>query len=137
MSDLFSKIYKLSRKYWGGVFLLRVLYGCDIPKQAKIANSVEFQHRALGVVIHPDVQIDEGCFIQHHVTIGVNKEHTGVPKIGKNVFIGPYAMLLGDIIIGDNAVIGAGTIVMKSIEANAIYTGNSKLVKRGQRETKE
>lgn len=60
-----------------------------------------------------------------------------MPKIGKNVFIGPYAMLLGDIIIGDNAVIGAGTIVMKNIEANAIYTGNSRLVKRGQREIKE
>ncbi|WP_294560810.1 serine acetyltransferase [uncultured Traorella sp.] len=130
----FSSIYRFSRKNRGGVFLLRVIFGCDIPKEAKISDTVEFQHRALGVVVHRDSVIGENCFIQHHVTIGVNKGNTGAPKIGRNVFIGPYAMLLGDITIGDNAVIGAGSIVMKDIEPNAIYTGNSILVKRGYRQ---
>ena len=134
MKGLFATLYNFSRKNRGGVLLLRILFGCDIPKEAKIASTVQFPHRALGVVIHPDVIIGENCFIQHHVTIGVNKGTTGTPKIGQNVFIGPYAMLLGDITIGDNAMIGAGTIVMKNIEANAIYTGSTTLVKWGQRE---
>ena len=121
----------------GGILLLRILFGCDIPQKAKIASTVQFPHRALEVVIHPDVIIGENCFIQHHVTIGVNKGTTGTPKIGKNVFIGPYAMLLGDITIRDNAMIGAGTIVMKNIEANPIYTGSTTLVKRGQRKDME
>lgn len=129
----FLSLYEFSRKNKLGVFLLRIFYSCDIPKEAKIAKTVEFPHRALGVAIHPEVTIDEGCFIQHHVTIGVNKGVTGTPKIGKNVFIGPYAMLLGDITIGDNAMIGAGSIVMKDIEENTVYTSNSTLVKRGKR----
>ena len=53
-----------------------------------------------------------------------------VPKIGANVFIGPYAMILGDIKIGDNATIGSGTLVMKDIEAGATYTGNTKMIRR-------
>lgn len=39
-------------------------------------------------------------------------------------------MLLGDITIGDNAVIGAGSIVMKNIEPDSTYTGDVKLVRR-------
>ena len=50
-----------------------------------------------------------------------------VPKISANVFIGPYAMILGDI---KNATIGAGTLVMKDIEAGATYTGNTKMIRR-------
>jgi serine acetyltransferase len=84
----------------------------------------------LGVVIHSDAEIGENCFIQHHVTVGVNTGTKGAPKIGANVFIGPYAMILGDIKIGDNATIGAGTLVMKDIEAGATYTGNTKLIRR-------
>ena len=53
-----------------------------------------------------------------------------MPKIGANVFIGPYAMILGDIKIGDNATIGARTLVMKDIEAGATYTGNTKMIRR-------
>ncbi len=130
LMSLFDTIYKLSRSIPGMSFALRVLYSCDIPRHAQIANSVKFEHRGLGVVIHPDAVIGENCFIQHHVTIGVNKGLTGTPKIGKNVFIGPYAMLLGDITIGDNAVIGAGSIVMKNIEPDSTYTGDVKLVRR-------
>lgn len=117
----------------GGVFLLRLIYGCDIPREAKIASSVEFHHHALGVVIHPNVEIGNGTIIQHHVTLGINQKKSGerAPKIGNNVFLGPYVMILGDVSVGDNAVVGAGTIVMKNIESDAIYTGCSKMVKRG------
>ena len=127
---IFNILYRISRIVPGGGFMLRIIYSCDIPRHAKIAKSVSFQHRALGVVIHPDAEIGENCFIQHHVTIGVNKGTKGVPKIGANVFIGPYAMILGDIKIGDNATIGAGTLVMKDIEAGATYTGNTKMIRR-------
>ena len=41
-----------------------------------------------------------------------------------------YLLILGDIKIGDNATIGAGTLVMKDIEAGATYTGNTKMIRR-------
>ena len=124
---IFNILYRISRIVPGGGSMLRIIYSCDIPRHAKIAKSVSFQHRALGVVIHPDAEIGEN---QHHVTICVNKGTKGVPKLGANVFIGPYAMILGDIKIGDNATIGAGTLVMKDIEAGATYTGNTKMIRR-------
>ena len=67
-------------------------------------------------------------FIQHHVTIGVNhSKEEGVPVIRKNVFIGPYAMILGNVEIGEGAKIGAGTLVMQSVEPNSVYVNNIKL----------
>lgn len=45
-------------------------------------------------------------------------------KIGKNVWIGASCTILPGVIIGDNAVIGAGSVVVKSIPANAVAVGN-------------
>lgn len=68
MVCLFELIYSFSRKSRIGESLLRLLYGCDIPWNAKIVKDVQFAHRALGVVIHKDEIINEGCFIYHNVT---------------------------------------------------------------------
>lgn len=43
---------------------------------------------------------------------------------GGGVKIGAYAIILGDIEIGENAVIGAGAVVTKSIPAGATVVGN-------------
>ena len=112
---------------WGGQQLLRLLYGCDIPRKAKIAKSVEFPHHALGVVIAPEVTIEENVTIQHHATIAVNA-HGQNPIIRKGVFIGAYALIIGDVEIGENSVIGAGTVVTKSVPANGVYVNRYELI---------
>ena len=73
----------------GGAALLRLLYCCDIPKEAKIDKSVEFPHHALGVVITPSAIIEENVIIQHHVTIGISKEGQ-TPIIRKGAYIGAF-----------------------------------------------
>lgn len=103
---------------------MRYLYGCDIPRDAKIHDSVVFPHSALGVVVHPNCVIDENVVIQHHVTLGIKKidgDETDAPHIHKNVYIGPYAIILGGIDIGENAIIGAGSIVTKDVEPFTKY----------------
>lgn len=79
-------------------------------------------HGLLGIVIHKDVSIGEGCTIFQFVTIGriedTNSKRYGVPTIGKNVFIGAGATIIGGIRIGDNVKIGAGCTISEDIEDN-------------------
>lgn len=46
-----------------------------------------------------------------------------MPKVGKNVMIGAGAVLLGNICVGDNAVIVANAVVVKDVPENKIVVG--------------
>ena len=124
---IFDFIYRLSRKYRGGAALLRLLYDCDIPKEAQINESVEFPHHALGVVIAPDAVIEKNVIIQHHATIAVSKKGQN-PIIREGAYIGAYALIIGDVEIGKNAVIGAGALVTKSVSENGVYVSRNELI---------
>lgn len=65
--------------------------------------------------------IGENCWINQQVTVG----HTGkgCPVIGNNVMITCGAKVLGDITVGDGAVIGANAVVVKDVEAGAVMGG--------------
>ncbi|MGH7245867.1 MAG: acyltransferase [Candidatus Levyibacteriota bacterium] len=64
--------------------------------------------------------------------IGKKNGYTSKPiKIGKYVWIGTHAIILPGVTIGDNAVIGAGTVVTKSVPANCIVVGNpAKIIRK-------
>ena len=49
---------------------------------------------------------------------------SGAPVIGKNVYLGPGAVLAGDITIGDNVTVGANTVVSASLPDNVTVLGN-------------
>ncbi|MCL4230038.1 MAG: hypothetical protein HUU14_07530 [Dehalococcoidia bacterium] len=79
------------------------------------------------VVIDGHVRIGPLCSISPFVTVGLNTggpdpSLTG-PTIGRNVFIGTGAKVLGPITIGDNARIGANAVVMTDIPANCTAVG--------------
>lgn len=116
----FHIFYKLSRIIPGFNKIMGIIYSCDIPRKAIIGDNPYFAHNALGVVIHCNSSIGNNCFINHHVTIGVNHGEKA-PHVGDNVRIEPYAMILGDIEIGENARIGAGSIVMHDVAPNTVY----------------
>ncbi len=99
-----------------------------------------------GITIFPDIQIDPGFYIVNHgnifinsetrigrncnvsqgVTIGPTKrgDKKGSPAIGENVFIGPGALVIGKIKIGNNVAIGGNSVVTKDIPDNAVVVGN-------------
>ena len=106
----------------------RVLFSCDIGIGAQIDPSCIFHHSGLGCVIHSDAVVGKNCRFFQHVTIGsawrggaTPGEH--VPKVGNNVLLGCGCVLLGDIEIGDDAVIGANAVVTKSVPAGCIAVG--------------
>lgn len=100
--------------------MIRILYACDIPSNMSIPMSTYFAHNGLGVVINASTQLGENIVIYPHVIIGKHKDMA--PMIGDNVIIGAGAMILGNVHIGKGAKIGAGSIVMKDVEANTFVT---------------
>lgn len=74
-------------------------------------------------------EIGEDFYVFHNVTIG-HDYRNGRPRIGRNVFISTGAILIGEISIGDNVIIGAGSLVNSDIPANSLAVGNPAKVVR-------
>lgn len=66
--------------------------------------------------------IGENTAIYQNVTIG-GRGRSGCPVIGKNVFIGAGAVIMGGITIGDNARIGANAVVIHDVPDNSTAVG--------------
>lgn len=119
------------------------VYGCEIGDNCKIASYVEVQNN---VRIGDNVIVSSHSFICSHVTIeddvfighGVmtindlyppsfrrtgSKEHWKQTLIKKGAVIGSNATLL-PVVIGENAVVGAGAVVTKDVPDNCIVAGN-------------
>ncbi len=102
--------------------------------QTLLNNGTVFPH-PIGIVIGKHAKIGKNCKIYQNTTIGngkYNKERDrSIPIIGDNVTIYANCNIVGGIIIGDNAVIGAGSVVINDVEANTVVAGNpAKVIKR-------
>lgn len=82
---------------------------------------------------HGGIHIGDDCLIGHHVilaTLGHNqipeKRAECIPApihIGRKVWIGARAVIIGGVTIGDNSIIAAGAVVRSNVPANSIYGG--------------
>jgi serine O-acetyltransferase len=91
---------------------------------ARIGSGVQLDH-ATGIVIGANVVIADDVTILQNVTMS----RTGTlparaPRIGRGVFIGAGASILGDVAVGDFARIGAGTLVTSNVPAGCTAVGN-------------
>ena len=70
-------------------------------------------------------EIGDNCTIYHGVTLGGTGKDTGKrhPTLGNNVLIGAGTKVLGPVFIGDNARIGAGSVVLRNLPANCTAVG--------------
>ncbi len=125
------------------------LYGCEVGDETKIGAFVEIQKNAkVGrrckisshTFICEGVTIEDEVFVGHNVTF-VNDAlpratsargalqteadwKVEVTIVKRGVSIGSGATILSNIVIGENALIGAGTVVTRDVPANAIVVGN-------------
>lgn len=109
-----------------GIFskLLRFFY----PKNSSFIIDVNTKIDGGLVLAHPyctilnATSIGKNVYVNHLVTVG--EKNNQKPIIGNNVELHANCMVIGGITIGDNAVIGAGAVVVKDVPENAIVVGN-------------
>lgn len=99
----------------------------EIYYSSEIGDGLKVNH-GVGTVIGARCSIGKNCTIHQNCTIGDRKG--GRPRIGNNVMIYAGSMILGDISIGDNSIIGANSVVTQSCPSNSILVGSpAKIIK--------
>ena len=100
------------------------VFGVDIHPAAQIKGGVMIDH-ATGVVIGETSQIDENVSIFQGVTLGGRGTEDGDrhPKIKSGVSIYASSTILGNITIGKNSVVAAGSLVLKDVDSDTTVAG--------------
>lgn len=100
-----------------------------LPCEAIVGERLVLDHYALGVVIHPNVTIGDDVRIYHHVTIAGEMPIGALERvvIGNRVVLGANSIILPrayqGLSIGDDAIVGAGSVVTRDVPARAIVVG--------------
>ena len=104
--------------------LTRSLTGIEIHPGAKIGQGVFIDH-GMGVVIGETTEIGNRCLLYQGVTLGGTGKNHGKrhPTLSENVVVGAGAKVLGAIKVGENTRIGAGSVVVRDVEADSTVVG--------------
>jgi serine O-acetyltransferase len=102
----------------------RFVTGIEIHPGARIGEGLFIDH-GMGVVIGETAEIGDDCHILQGVTLGGTSLHRTKrhPTLGNGVTVGAGAKLIGAVEIGDHARIGAGSVVVSNVPANATVVG--------------
>ncbi|WP_300493893.1 serine acetyltransferase [uncultured Methylophaga sp.] len=116
IANLLKRVAVLRHRFWS------VITGADIPLNGQLGGGLSIPHPN-GIVIHPLSVIGVNCLIHQQVTIGIKRGDAGAPVVGGHVDIGAGAKVIGNIRIGEHALIGANAVVTKDVPAFAIVAG--------------
>lgn len=98
---------------------------CQISYKCILGNNVKFPH-PIGIVIGDGVLIGDNTMIWQHVTLGSHGkagEELSYPKVGSRVRIYEGATVIGNVMIGDRAIIGSKSLVNKDVPGGATAYG--------------
>jgi serine O-acetyltransferase len=102
----------------------RLITGIEIHPGAEIGHRFFVDH-GMGVVIGETTIIGDDVTLYQGVTLGGTGKETGKrhPTLRNHVVIGAGARVLGNIIIGENSRIGAGSVVLRDVPDNSTVVG--------------
>lgn len=103
------------------------LHGIDVLPGVSIGGGLRIEHPS-GIVIGAGSSIGNKCTIMQGVTLGVRNvmrdiNNNKFPIVGNGVFIGANSSILGGIVIGDNVIIGAHSLVLINCPTNSRFIG--------------
>ncbi|MBE0569490.1 MAG: serine O-acetyltransferase [Deltaproteobacteria bacterium] len=125
--------YRVAHHYWANDRKPLALYmqsrisevfAVDIHPGARIGKGILFDH-ATSIVVGETAVIEDDFSMLHEVTLGGTGKESGDrhPKIRRGVMIGAGAKVLGNIIVGEGAKIGAGSVVLEDVPPHCTVAG--------------
>jgi len=102
----------------------RLLTGIEIHPGATIGKGVFIDH-GMGMVIGETAVVEDDCTLYQGVTLGGTGKSRGKrhPTLRRGVVVGCGAAVLGDITLGENVKVGAGSVVVKDVPDNCTVVG--------------
>lgn len=123
-----------------------LIHNSYVPYTCEIGEGTIFGYKGIGCVIHSNAKIGNDCLIGTNVTIGggagrsnkrileFDKIRRNVPVLGDRVQISTGAKVLGDIVIGDDVIIGANAVVISDVPSGVVVGGVPSKILRKQYE---
>jgi len=105
------------------------LLGVEIPASTQIGAGLMIRH-GVGIVINPASVIGEDVMLRHGVTLGNRYELDDCPVIGRGVEFGAGATVIGRVVVGDHARVGAGAVLVKDLAPYAVAYSPTTIVER-------
>ena len=121
----FFRIHKMT---FGAICIksyLQKRYGCELSINAKISPKAEFMH-TVGVIIGEGVVVSAGVKLYGNLTLGRKDvfDEDAYPYICENVILSTGCTVLGKVVVGERAAIGAQSLVIKNVEPDSVYVGS-------------
>lgn len=114
------------------------LAGVDFPWQTQISPGLALTH-GWGTVISAGAVIGRNVTLFHGVTLGRRDRITqdggrqvGYPVIEDDVWIGPHAVIVGAVTVGQGSRIAAGAFVVENVPAHCVVSGNPAVIVKTQ-----
>ena len=104
---------------------MEIVTGISLPPDCFIGEGLYVGHFGT-IIVSTRAVIGNNCNLSQGVTLGYGGrgERGGFPTIGNRVYIAANAVVVGDITVGDDSVIGAGAVVTRSVAPRAVVVGN-------------
>jgi len=107
------------------IFAAKVLFWffkIEISSRCTIGPGLRLPH-PMGLIIAPNVTVGENCDLYADVRLVLAHGSRQGPQIGNHVFLGDGAKVVGQVKVGDHAVIGVSSVVTKDIPAHSTAVG--------------
>jgi serine O-acetyltransferase len=101
----------------------RTLHNCHVDVESEILEDVELGYGGMGIVVGPGVVIGRNSFIAQGVTLEALNAGGTAPVLGRDVLVCAGAKVLGQVRIGDGAVVGANAVVLEDVGPGEVVAG--------------
>jgi serine O-acetyltransferase len=100
-----------------------ICHNSRVPATVIIGKRTKFTARGMGIIMNGEEVIGENCQIGHHVKMLRKNPYKKCAQIGNNVYISSGAVIVGNVIIENDVIIGANAVVTKSVPSGCIVGG--------------